>query len=92
MCVCVCVCVCVLVYTGSATAMGHSRPGEIQEFDSILHPGLNSGCGRLRYHKYDTLCARVCVGGGGVVHGVCVPSRYNCQCCYGCGVLGVIEW
>ena len=39
---------------GSAAAVGHSGPGEIQKFDSILHPRLDSGRGCLRYHKYDT--------------------------------------
>ena len=50
---------CLYVCAGSATVMGHSRPGEIQKFDSIIHPRLDSGCGGLRYHKYDPVC--VCV-------------------------------
>ena len=28
----------VFVCAGSATVMGYSRPGEIQEFDSIVYP------------------------------------------------------
>lgn len=75
------VCECV----GSATAMGHSGPGEIQEFDSILHPGLDSGCGRLRYHKYDTV--RVC--GDGIL--VCMWCM--CQAAtIASVVVGVVYW
>lgn len=31
--------------TGTAAALGHSRPGEVPQPDSQLHPGLYSGCG-----------------------------------------------
>ncbi len=76
-----------LVYVGSATAMGHSGPGEIQEFDSVLHPGLNSGCGRLRYHKYDTVCVCVCVCR------VCMVCVCVCQAATIASVaMGVVYW
>ena len=86
-----CVCAC------SATAMGHSGPGEIQEFDSILHPGLDSGCGGLRYHKYEPccVCVQVCVCVCAYTS-VCV---YVCVCTHVCQaatvasvVMGVVYW